>query len=351
MNLFRRIILISAVVLIAANAAGCNQKKNSSSQPQASTSESSVQQSENKENNLKLSGNFGYINNGGNIKIVYYKGANQVNGEIVVPETIDGCPVTAIQERVFTDLSKIVKVTLPQSLTSMGKYVFNNCSSLTEITIPDGITAIEEGTFKYCRSLTKVNLPAKLITIDSYAFAGCSALSQIIFPDGLDNVKLDKINAYAFANCISLNSIEFPITVSSRSDQALDPNAFAGCINLKKSNIDLKALNINSETTYGITGTFTGCEEWTKDLPMSDDDKDKVYICTIPDVEPGTYEFKVRSNENWTDSWGDEENGKTYNSQMNYFINPTEKCSVYIEFNTNNENWDHWVVKYQIIKQ
>lgn len=339
MTIFRRIIIISAVVLIAISTTGCSQKKKTSSQSNTSASQNSAS-SESNENNLKMSGDYGYINHDGNIEIVYYKGANDANGRIMVPGTIDGCPVTAIGERVFTDLTKIVEITLPDSLTSIGKYLFNNCSSLTEITLPNNITSIEEGTFKYCRSLTKINLPSKLITICNYAFAGCSALSEIILPDGLD-----RINEYAFANCVSLSSINFPITVSARKDLALDPNAFAGCINLKNTNVDL---NISYETTYGITGTFAGCEQWTKDFKLSDDDRNKVYSCEITDVEPGTYEFKVRSNGNWTDSWGEEENGKTYNSQINCFINVTEKCSLIVEFNTNDENWDKWSVSYHI---
>ena len=202
------------------------------------------------------------------------------------------------------------------------------------------MTSIENNAFEDCSALKTITIGKSVTIIPVKMFNNCTSLDNVVIPDSVNTIE-----EYAFANCVSLSSINFPITVSARKDLALDPNAFAGCINLKNTNVDL---NISYETTYGITGTFAGCEQWTKDFKLSDDDRNKVYSCEITDVEPGTYEFKVRSNGNWTDSWGEEENGKTYNSQINCFINVTEKCSLIVEFNTNDENWDKWSVSYHI---
>ena len=63
-------------------------------------------------------------------------------GEIVIPDKIDGLPVTSIGEYAFEYCSGLTSVTIPDSVTSINKWAFYDCSGLTSVTIPDSVTSI-----------------------------------------------------------------------------------------------------------------------------------------------------------------------------------------------------------------
>lgn len=77
--------------------------------------------------------------------------------EIIIPETIDGLRVTAIARGAFADCTAIVRITLPQTLLSIGSDAFRGCSKLTEIRIPDAVQSIGLGAFVGCTSLQGVH--------------------------------------------------------------------------------------------------------------------------------------------------------------------------------------------------
>lgn len=44
--------------------------------------------------------------------------------DIIIPKTYNGCPVSAIGDRAFSDCSLLTKVTIPDSITSIGNAAF-----------------------------------------------------------------------------------------------------------------------------------------------------------------------------------------------------------------------------------
>ena len=57
------------------------------------------------------------------------------SGELVIPSSYQGKPVTSIGSSAFYSCGKLTSVTIPDSVTSIGKWPFSGCSSLTSVTI------------------------------------------------------------------------------------------------------------------------------------------------------------------------------------------------------------------------
>jgi hypothetical protein len=78
------------------------------------------------------------------VEIMYYVGNG---GNVVIPSTICGCPVTSIQEWAFYDCAGLTSITIPQSVSSIGYGAFGYCNSLTRITIHSATTEIDKDGF------------------------------------------------------------------------------------------------------------------------------------------------------------------------------------------------------------
>ncbi len=76
----------------------------------------------------------------------------------------------------------ITKLSIPNNVTSIGKYAFYNCSELIDITIPDTVTTIGEYAFLDCTNLTSIIVPDSLENIGVAAFKGCNSLEYIKIP-------------------------------------------------------------------------------------------------------------------------------------------------------------------------
>ena len=184
------------------------------------------------------------------------------------------------------------------------EYLLSDMVSLKKLTIPQGVTEIGKYAFVSCSTLTSVG---------DYAFAGCSSLETAIFPDGV-------------------NKSEVP------------QNAFSGCTSLRNCNLDIQ---VQTAVSYGITGTFPQCKEWTTDIPLTDEDGDGIFTVVISGLPAMSYQFKVRVNGEWTDSWGELDDGVTYNSQNNCNVEVKENETLFVYFDTTVGDRNLWPVKYE----
>ena len=98
-----------------------------------------------------------------------------ISGFYSIPDS-----VTSINNLAFQS-AKLVGVTIPASITSIGSGVFNNCRNLTYVSFQEGVTRIGDMMFRYCESLVNVTIPASITHIDDSAFEYCANLNNITF--------------------------------------------------------------------------------------------------------------------------------------------------------------------------
>ncbi len=114
---------------------------------------------------------------------------------------------------VFEGLKKLERVTLPESIVSLGS--FEGCSALNTISLPNSIQAIPENCFKNCTKLASISLPAGIQGIPRNCFSGCTSLQSLSVPSSVIS-----ISEYAFSGCNQLSSINFPESLKVVSDYA-----------------------------------------------------------------------------------------------------------------------------------
>ncbi|MDE6634011.1 MAG: leucine-rich repeat domain-containing protein, partial [Bacteroidaceae bacterium] len=70
-------------------------------------------------------------------------------------------------------------VTIPHSVTEIGKGAFYECNGLTSISIPNSVVGIGDEAFAYCSGLTSITIGNSVTIIGSFAFNSCIALKDV----------------------------------------------------------------------------------------------------------------------------------------------------------------------------
>ena len=130
-----------------------------------------------------------------------YNADGKSKGVVVVPQTINGLPVTIIDKGAFK-YSNVVKVILPNTVRHIGRSAFEGCKKLVGIILPDAITGISYGTFFECEKLQRINLPSSIVNIAEGAFWGCKSIKTIVIPP-----KIERIGSNCFRSCQCLEKV------------------------------------------------------------------------------------------------------------------------------------------------
>ena len=241
----------------------------------------------------------------GTAKITEYRGSDT---ELIIPEELDGYPVTAIGDGVFQLKQKLIsvvipngvvsigakafsscdgiqKITLPKSLKTIGNRAFSNCKGLTQIVLPEGLEQMGENPFALCDNLTDVSfsgpnavyevrdgalinkqenrlvswlhqadqgaytVPDDIRIIGRSAFVECKDLTSVTLPEGLEIIEES-----AFNRCTELDSITLPESLAEAQNQA-----FANCERLS-------AVSIPDNLASMPGNPFMGCTNLTEIL-------------------------------------------------------------------------------------
>ena len=206
--------------------------------------------------------------------------------------------VTSIEDSAFAHNDRLKEITLPQSLTSIGKYAFLWCAALGKIAIPDGVTELPQGLFACCTELKEVALGAKTEKIGTSVFRLCGKLERITIsesnahfksaadgrfllnktgdtlvlgcqdgaiPDGVKKIgekafegrtglkeidfnEVEEIGEHAFAMCAGLDRLKLTSAVRTIGD-----GAFQSCIGLSTVRIPDGVQSIGSAAFLCLT--------------------------------------------------------------------------------------------------
>lgn len=109
---------------------------------------------------------------------------------IVIPEYIDGLPVTKIGCGAFF-LCECRKVILPSHIEIIDEAAFGCCFALEEINLPAGLTEIGREAFREDSEIKEIRLPDSLKRIGWGAFILCRKLDRIEMPDSIEFIGKD----------------------------------------------------------------------------------------------------------------------------------------------------------------
>ena len=245
-------------------------------------------------------------------------------------EYYTGCSTKndTIGRNAFRELSKLVTISLPNSVKAIESGALYKCTKLKSVVLPENLQSIEygdwsSGAFADCYSLTDVKFKACNF-IGSYAFSNCYALNHVTLPPDLKT-----IDQYAFANCSSLHSVDFPPLLESIGSYAfqscaldsislpgltrIDEYAFSGCGNLKEVKVPSTLESVGDKAFEGcsnLNDVFT----YTI-LPV------KINQNTFCTYETATLHVPAQSYDNyfWDTEWSQFHAFEDFNEPYKYF--------------------------------
>ncbi len=174
--------------------------------------------------------------------------------EYTIPDS-----VTSIGRYAFSHCSSLTSVTIPDSVTTIGHHAFSYCSSLISTTITNGVTTVEDYAFWHCESLTDVVLPNSVATIGDWAFEGCSSLTSVAIGNGVT-----EIGCMAFLDCTSLTNVYCKaITPPTGSIGMFQSNASNRIIYVPRQSVEsyISAEHWRTYASYILGYDFKGDDE------------------------------------------------------------------------------------------
>jgi len=168
-------------------------------------------------------------------------GDSAFNGCTNLTDVTIGNGVTTIEHFAFNDCTSLTSITIPNSVTTIGGNAFRGCTSLKEFivseentkyaaidgvlfnkdktflinypdnnsvsyTVPNSVTTIGRWAFNDCTSLTSITIPNRVTTIENRTFEGCTSLKEIhnknSIPQEKDEMDYSGFNGIDMKTCV-----------------------------------------------------------------------------------------------------------------------------------------------------
>ena len=185
-----------------------------------------------------VEGDYSYTVADGKATITGYYGPG---GDVIIPTTLGGYPVTTIGEYAFSYCPSLTTVGIPDTVTAIGKSAFWNCPDLqgvhitdiaawcsiafesnplqyaeklylngalvTDLVIPDGVSTISKNAFNYCTSLNTVTIPDSVTSIGEHAFYSCTSIASVTVGANIATIGRSAFDLCNKINCVYLSDI------------------------------------------------------------------------------------------------------------------------------------------------
>ena len=143
-------------------------------------------------------------------------------GDVWITEIVIEPGVTRLGDYLFYYVPHVERVTIPDTVESIGRRALSNCDHLNNVIVPDSVTSIDVGAFSACGALEQITLSKSISSIPS-GLLSSTPIHSVVIPAGVT-----EINSAAFVSCIYLSEVTIPDSVASVGMQA-----FHRCTNLK----------------------------------------------------------------------------------------------------------------------
>ena len=128
---------------------------------------------------------FAYTAADGEVTITEYIGTSE---HVLIPDTIDGLPVTALGHRAFYEKT-VTTVVVPDSVTEIGAACFSGDNYLVSLKLPDGLKRLPPASLESCMRLYDFDLPQSLEKIYSSVFEFNYYLTHLTLPSSLTEIE------------------------------------------------------------------------------------------------------------------------------------------------------------------
>ena len=160
---------------------------------------------------------------------------------------VDGVLYDKQLTHVYRCMEGVVAVDLPSTVRTFSFGAFQDCRDLRSVVIPEGVVGFNCDQLFYNTGLETVSLPNTMTELGYSAFMSCDGLMGIKLPDSLRT-----LNFQVFCGCRNLREVVIPNGVTN-----IAINAFSTCYNLTNVVIGSSVESIDTSAFWGCTNLLT----------------------------------------------------------------------------------------------
>ena len=151
--------------------------------------------------------------------------------------------LTSVGDLAFYDCTMLATIVLPSTVRRVGDLAFCQCKSAAILSLNDGLKEIGKNAFEQCRQIQSLRIPNSVIQIGREAFFMCDAVQYVTVPE---NVVILGDGAFAYCEGLLRAEIKAPLT-------ELPDRTFYSCGELVSISLTEHTTQIGEYSVHGCT--------------------------------------------------------------------------------------------------